>query len=53
MQQIGRISKPAYDYLKELDPKSWSKAYFQTTPQADNVENNLSECFNAWIINEQ
>lgn len=52
MNQIQNISKPAYEALKKIDPKMWSKAFISTYSHADNVENNLSECFNAWIINE-
>ncbi|XP_074366751.1 uncharacterized protein LOC141707468 [Apium graveolens] len=29
------------------------EAFFSTHSQADNVDNNMSECFNAWIINER
>lgn len=53
MRTIDGISKSAFEQLKKLDPKCWTKAYFGTTCQADNVENNMSECFNAWIINER
>ncbi|KAK1381066.1 hypothetical protein POM88_027810 [Heracleum sosnowskyi] len=51
MKAIQRMSKTAHDQLKILDPKSWTKAHFQTHAYADNVENNMSACFNAWIIN--
>lgn len=51
MKLIKRMSKTAHDQLSKLDPKSWTKAHFQTHASADNVENNMSECFNAWIIN--
>nr|XP_017223024.1 PREDICTED: uncharacterized protein LOC108199627 [Daucus carota subsp. sativus] len=53
MKQIENISKPAYEALKKIDPKMWSKAFISTHSNADNVENNLSECFNAWIVNER
>lgn len=53
MKSIQTMSKSAYEQLKKLDPKCWTKAYFGTTCSADNVENNMSECFNAWIINER
>ncbi|XP_074330397.1 uncharacterized protein LOC141667699 [Apium graveolens] len=53
MNTIAKNSRPAYDQLRNLDAKSWTKAYFTTTSKADNVENNMSECFNAWIISER
>ncbi|KAL8099395.1 hypothetical protein AgCh_031873 [Apium graveolens] len=53
MNTIAKHSRPAYDQLRNLDAKSWTKAYFTTTSKADNVENNMSECFNAWIISER
>lgn len=53
MKGIERLSKSAHEFLVKLDPKLWTKAYFSTHCQADNVDNNMSECFNAWIINER
>ena len=53
MKQLCRISKNAHDELIKLEPTAWSKAFFQKHSFADNVENNMSECFNAWIINER
>ncbi|WOH13968.1 hypothetical protein DCAR_0933482 [Daucus carota subsp. sativus] len=45
--------KPAYEQLLKLDPAVWTKAHISTIPKADNIENNMSECFNSWIINER
>ncbi|XP_074341298.1 uncharacterized protein LOC141678802 [Apium graveolens] len=53
MEMLLRISKKAHEELDNLDPNSWSKAFFQKHSFADNVENNMSECFNNWIINER
>ena len=53
MKALERFLKTAFKQLSKLDPKSWCKAYFQTHCHADNVENNMSECFNSWIINER
>lgn len=53
MKLIERQSKTAHEHLRKLNPKLWSKSHFSTTSMADNVENNMSECFNAWIINER
>lgn len=53
MKQLERLSKLAFEQLSKLNPKVWTKAHFATHSQADNIENNMSECFNAWIINER
>ncbi|XP_074323301.1 uncharacterized protein LOC141660233 [Apium graveolens] len=53
MKLLQRVSKNAYDELSRLEPKSWSKAFFDIHSFVDNVENNMSECFNNWIINER
>lgn len=53
MKTMQRLSKTAHAELMQLDPKSWSKAFFQTHRGVDNVENNMSECFNNWIVNER
>lgn len=41
------------DQLKKLDPALWTKAHISTVPKADNIESNMSVCFNSWIINER
>ncbi|XP_074324264.1 uncharacterized protein LOC141661180 [Apium graveolens] len=53
MKQLERLSESAYQQLQHLDAKFWSKAFFATHSLADNIENNMSESFNAWIINER
>ncbi|XP_074356515.1 uncharacterized protein LOC141696245 [Apium graveolens] len=53
MKDLQKTSKAAHDQLSKLDPKLWSKAFFFTHSKDDNVENNMSECFNTWIINER
>lgn len=50
MKELQRLSKPAFEQLSNLDPKVWTKAHFSTHCFADNVENNMSESFNSWII---
>ncbi|XP_074347127.1 uncharacterized protein LOC141685953 [Apium graveolens] len=53
MKQIATLCKPAHEHLKKLNPAIWSKAYISTIPKADNIENNMAEYFNLWIINER
>jgi hypothetical protein len=51
MDELKGISPDAYDYLSKIEPSTWARAWFSTFPKCDLVVNNLSECFNAWIVN--
>jgi len=48
--KLKRIILDAYDYLSKIDPSTWSRAWFSTFPKCYSTVNNLSECFNAWIL---
>ncbi|KAK1377200.1 hypothetical protein POM88_033393 [Heracleum sosnowskyi] len=50
MDEIRSISPFAYDDLLKTNPKYWSRAYFKTMTHCDVVDNNISECFNSWIL---
>ena len=50
MKELERVSKGAWEKMNELDPGAWSKAFFHTHSKADSTENNMSECFNSWIM---
>jgi hypothetical protein len=50
MDELKGISPDAYDYLSKVDPSTWSRAWFSTFTKCDLIVNNLSECFNAWIL---
>lgn len=50
MKDLEKASKRAYEKMQEFDPKVWSKAYFETHAKTDSTENNISECFNSWIL---
>lgn len=50
MDEIRSISPFAYSDLLKTNPKYWSRAYFATLTQCEVVDNNLSECFNSWIL---
>jgi hypothetical protein len=50
MEELKRISPDAYDYLAKIDPSMWARAWFSTFPKCDLIVNNISECFNAWIL---
>nr|XP_017221405.1 PREDICTED: uncharacterized protein LOC108198146 [Daucus carota subsp. sativus] len=50
MKELERASKGAAKNMKGLDSATWSKAYFSTHSMTDSTDNNMSECFNSWIL---
>ena len=50
MKELERASKGAAEKMRLLDPAVWSKAYLSTHSMTDSTENNMSECFNSWIL---
>ena len=50
MQELEKLSPPAVKYLLDKDPKTWSKAYYQTGRCDESVENGGSESFNAVLV---
>lgn len=50
MDEIKAISPIAHADLLKTEPRYWSRAFFDTLTGCDMVTNNLSECFNSWII---
>ncbi|GJS94482.1 multidrug resistance-associated protein 5 [Tanacetum coccineum] len=53
MKEIQCINKDAYKHLMDRHPESWSRAYFTTDKACDAVENGISECFNALIVDDR
>jgi hypothetical protein len=53
MNVIQTMDQHAYDYLKKIDPKLWSRHAFKTITKSDMLLNNLAETFNAWIKDAQ
>ncbi|XP_063949919.1 uncharacterized protein LOC135152758 [Daucus carota subsp. sativus] len=53
MKEMEKHSKSAHAQLSAIDPKQWCKAFFATHSKVDNTDNNMSERFNSWIINER
>ncbi|GMY19741.1 DEK carboxy-terminal domain protein [Fagus crenata] len=45
-----KLSPPAYDYLSKIPVAMWSRSKFSTNPKSDLIVNNLSECFNSYIL---
>jgi hypothetical protein len=52
IEELKGISLDAYDYLSKINPSMWPRAWFSTFPKCDLIVNNLSECFNAWIVKQ-
>jgi len=50
MEEIKRINPDAFDYLDKVDPSGWSRAWFNESPKYDLLVNNISECFNSYIL---
>ena len=44
------LNKDAHDWLEELDPKTWVRAFQQTFPKCDVLLNNNCEVFNKYIL---
>jgi hypothetical protein len=50
MEALKKLSPAAHAYLEKIDPCTWARAFFNTTPKCDLIMNNLCECFNSYII---
>ncbi|XP_074363780.1 uncharacterized protein LOC141704441 [Apium graveolens] len=50
MKALEQASKGAFEKMSDLEPGMWSKAFFKTHSLTDSTENNISECFNSWIL---
>jgi hypothetical protein len=50
MNQMLVLSQEAHDWLAELDPKTWVRAYQNDFPKCDVLLNNNCEVFNRYIL---
>ncbi|XP_044373549.1 uncharacterized protein [Triticum aestivum] len=50
MDQMLILNKEAHDWLDELDPKTWVRAYQREFPKCDVLLNNNCEVFNKYIL---
>ncbi|XP_074352513.1 uncharacterized protein LOC141691646 [Apium graveolens] len=50
MRDLEKASKRAWVIMNRFEPHVWSKAFFGTHCKTDSTENNISECFNSWIL---
>jgi hypothetical protein len=44
------LSKPAHDWLEELSPATWVRAFQSEFPKCDVLLNNNCEVFNKYIL---
>ena len=51
MNELKGYSVEAWQWVNKLEPRQWSRAYFNTDSSCDMLVNNLCESFNAAILN--
>ncbi|XP_060178567.1 uncharacterized protein LOC132608824 [Lycium barbarum] len=50
MKLVDDDGKVVIDDLLKYPPEKWSRAFFDTICKNQSVDNNLTECFNGWIL---
>jgi hypothetical protein len=50
MEEIKKLNPAAFEYLEKIDPSGWSRSWFNDYPKCDLLVNNISECFNSYIL---
>ena len=50
MEELKGLNEDAYEFLNKVDPSMWSRAWFNEFPKCDLLVNNISECFNSYIL---
>ena len=50
MQELKDLNVKAWEYLADINPTQWSKSYSSNRALCDCLANNLSESFNAMIL---
>ncbi|GMY12908.1 hypothetical protein FCV25MIE_08147 [Fagus crenata] len=50
MAELKKLSPPAYEYLSKIPVATRSRSKFTKNPKSDLIVNNLSECFNSYIL---
>lgn len=50
MKKMKADSATAYEWVEELVPNTWIKAFFSDFPKCDMLLNNHSEVFNRYIL---
>jgi hypothetical protein len=50
MEELKRMNEKESEFLSEVDPSTWSRAWFSDYPKSDLLVNNICECFNSYIL---
>jgi hypothetical protein len=50
MDEMKAMDQDAFQYLDEIDPRQWCKAFFEELPKCDLLLNNICEVFNKYIL---
>ncbi|KAL4279621.1 hypothetical protein GQ457_03G018840 [Hibiscus cannabinus] len=50
LAEMESLSPKAFEWLKNVDPKFWSKSHFSTRSKCDMLLNNLCESFNKCVL---
>jgi hypothetical protein len=50
MEDIKRLNPAAFEYLDKINSSRWSRSWFGGYPKCDLLVNNISECFNSYIL---
>nr|XP_043615995.1 uncharacterized protein LOC122587908 [Erigeron canadensis] len=50
IKEMNNVNPKAFKYLMERNPKSWSRALFETENCCESVENGYSECWNSVLV---
>lgn len=50
MEKLKTDSEEAYNWIEQLNPNTWVKAFFSEFPKCDMLLNNHSEVFNSYIL---
>jgi hypothetical protein len=40
----------AFNYIEKIDPRMWSRHAFRVSSCSDILLNNITECFNSWVL---
>lgn len=50
MERLQVLSPAGHKWMREKDPKNWSRSHFRTYPKCDMLLNNMCESFNGAIL---
>jgi hypothetical protein len=50
MAVLKKMNEGAYEFLNEVDPSTWCRAWFSDYLKCNLLVNNICECFNSYIL---